>query len=390
MIDRFAIAATGNLLFGDGTFSELDNQVALRGFAHAALLSSRTFSSTERFSHAVEALRDRGIGVSVIPVSGEPTVASIDRISKAVADAGCDVVVGIGGGSALDSAKAVAVMALQLARRRDSVSVKRYLEGVGDLNPPAERLGLIAIPTTAGTGSEATKNAVVADIGPQGFKKSLRHDSYIPDLVIIDPLLAKGLPRAVTAASGLDALTQLMEAYTSTKANPFIDALALDAIGRIGNALPRLLESEASDPSLRSDMAYAAYISGMAIANSGLGYVHGLAGPLGGLHAAAHGVICGSLIAPINRAMVEIHALSGEPAVFKTKMEQIALLWGKRGMEGVLSHVEYITRIADFPRLGTFGFLEDELRSIGSKDVGRNSPVALPAEQVVSILLSLL
>jgi alcohol dehydrogenase class IV len=139
MIDRFAIAATGNLLFGDGTFSELDNQVALRGFAHAALLSSRTFSSTERFSHAVEALRDRGIGVSVIPVSGEPTVASIDRISKAVADAGCDVVVGIGGGSALDSAKAVAVMALQLAKNHDPISVKRYLEGVGDLTPPAER-----------------------------------------------------------------------------------------------------------------------------------------------------------------------------------------------------------------------------------------------------------
>ncbi|MBN2849925.1 MAG: iron-containing alcohol dehydrogenase, partial [Erysipelotrichaceae bacterium] len=273
MIDRFAIAATGNLLFGDGTFTELDNQVALRGFTHAALLSSRTFSLTERFALGVQALRKRGIGVSVIPISGEPTVASIDGVSRVVADAGCDVVVGIGGGSALDSAKAVAVMALQLARRQDTVSVKRYLEGVGDLFPPAERLGLIAIPTTAGTGSEATKNAVVADIGPQGFKKSLRHDAYIPDLVIIDPLLAKGLPREVTAASGLDALTQLMEAYTSTKANPFIDALALDAIGRIGNALPRLLESEPSDPSLRSDMAYAAYISGMAIANAGLGYV---------------------------------------------------------------------------------------------------------------------
>ena len=390
MIDRFAIAATGNLLFGDGTFSELDNQVALRGFTHAALLSSRTFSLTGQFTLGVEALRDRGIDVSVIPISGEPTVDSIDGISRSVADAGCDVVVGIGGGSALDSAKAVAVMALQLARRQDTVSVKRYLEGVGDLFPPAERLGLIAIPTTAGTGSEATKNAVVADIGPQGFKKSLRHDAYIPDLVIIDPLLAKGLPREVTAASGLDALTQLMEAYTSTKANPFIDALALDAIGRIGNALPRLLESEPSDPSLRSDMAYAAYISGMAIANAGLGYVHGLAGPLGGLHAASHGVICGSLIAPINRAMVEAHAQSGEPAVFKTKMEQIAVVWGKKGMEGVLSHVEYISRIADFPRLGTFGFLEDELRSIGSKEAKRNSPVAIPAEQVVSILLSLL
>jgi len=387
---RFSIAATGNLLFGDGTFSELDNQVALRGFTHAALLSSTTFSLTERFSHGLKALRERGIGVSVIPISGEPTVAAIDTISKTVAQAGCDVVVGIGGGSALDSAKAVAVMALQLAKRKDAVSVKRYLEGVGDLAPPAERLGLIAIPTTAGTGSEATKNAVVADIGPQGFKKSLRHDAYIPDLVIIDPTLAKGLPRAVTAASGLDALTQLMEAYTSTKANPFIDALALDAIGKIGNALPRLLESEPSNPSLRSDMAYAAYISGMAIANAGLGYVHGLAGPLGGLHAAAHGVLCGSLIAPINRAMVEAHAQSGEPAVFKTKMEQIATVWKKRGMEGVLSHVEYISRIAGFPRLGTYGFLAEELRSVGSKEVRRNSPVAIPTEQVVSILLSLL
>ena len=390
MIDRFTIAATGNLLFGDGTFSELDNQMALRGFTHAALLSSRTFSLTERFSLGVEALRARGIDVSVIPISGEPTVDSIDGISRRVADTGCDVVVGIDGGSALYSAKAVAVMALRLAGQQESVSVKRYLEGVGDLLPPAERLGLIAIPTTAGTGSEATKNAVVADIGPQGFKKSLRHDSYIPDLVIIDPLLAKDLPRGVTAASGLDALTQLMEAYTSTKANPFIDALALDAIGKIGNALPRLLESELSDPSLRSDMAYAAYISGMAIANAGLGYVHGLAGPLGGLHAAAHGIICGSLIAPINRAMVEAYVQTGEPAVFRNKMEQIAVLWGRSGMEGVVSHLEDISRIAAFPQLSTFGFSEDELRAIGLKDVKRNSPISIPSEQVVSILLSLL
>ena len=389
MMERFTIASTGNLLFGPGTFAELDHQLALHGYMHVAFISSRTLSGTDRFLGVVRTLRAKGIAATVFTVSGEPTVASIDAVSESVATSGCDVVVGIGGGSALDSAKAVSVMALQLVTQKTSISVKRYLEGVGDLTPPCERLPLIAIPSTAGTGSEATKNAVIADIGPKGFKKSLRHDAYIPDLVIIDPSLAVGLPRAVTAASGLDALTQLMEAYTSNKANPFIDALALDAIGKAGNALPRLLETDPSDISSRSDMAYAAYISGMSIANSGLGYVHGIAGPLGGLHAAAHGILCGSLIAPVNRAMAGTHAHTDAYGIFTGKMERIARLWHVEGLDGVVTHLEKLSGLANFPRLRTFGFTEPELRTIGSKEVGRNSPVLIPSDNLVDILLSL-
>ncbi|MDD3942706.1 MAG: iron-containing alcohol dehydrogenase, partial [Sphaerochaetaceae bacterium] len=291
-----------------------------------------------------------------------------------------DVVVGIGGGSALDTAKAVAAMAplWAVGPRSDTVSVRRYLEGVGDLAPPPHRLPLIAIPTTAGTGSEATKNAVIAEIGPDGFKKSLRHDAYVPDHVIIDPTLAIGLPRQISSASALDALTQLLEAYTSINANPYIDALALDAIGRVGNALRAFLEKGEDSVPLRSELAYGAYISGIALANAGLGYVHAIAGPLGALHHAPHGVICANLIEPVNRAMMEV----ARDTVFLEKMERVSRLWG----EGVVDRLGRLVRLAGLPRLGTFGYTAAELAAIGEKATGRTSPVTLKSEDIVRIL----
>lgn len=383
MMANFSIAATGNLLFGADSFGELPRLLHAHGYLRAAFITSKTFSLQPRFAVIAGNLHAFSINLEVYPVSGEPTVESIDAIASEVARTGCDVVVGIGGGSALDSAKAVSAMA-PLYRGDippQDRSVRRYLEGVGDLAPPADRLPLFAVPTTAGTGSEATKNAVVAEVGPHGFKKSLRHDSYIPDQVILDPALAVGLPHSVTAASGLDALTQLLEAYTSVSSNPFIDALALDAIGRVGNSLGPLLSGATDTVELRAQMAYGAYISGIAIANAGLGYVHGLAGPLGALHHAAHGAVCANLVAPVNRAMMEVATPS-----FARKMECIGELWHA----DPLAHLQHLTELAALPRFGDFGFTKGELDAIGAKDMRRNSPVALTPATVTGILHSLL
>lgn len=383
MIPQFSISATGNLLFGEGAFTQLPAQLKGREFNRVALCVGGGILPTTHFEQFLKELQSMEISTTIIAVEGEPSVDSIDSATRRVKDGECEIVVGIGGGSALDTAKAVAVM----AKQGEQLSVKRFLEGVGDLTPPSIRLPLYALPTTAGTGSEATKNAVISQVGEDGFKKSLRHDNYIPDLVIIDPLLALSAPATVTAASGLDALTQLLEAFTSTKANPFIDSLALPALAMVGHALPRLLDGEGDSVALRGEMAYSAYISGMAIANSGLGYVHGLAGPLGSLHDVPHGVVCGLLICGINKALLK-EAPQG--SLFLTKMGRVANLWGVDGVDGLLEYLEKLAHLAKLPRLATYGFTKEELTTIGRQNLKRNSPVELASDVVVDLLHSLL
>jgi alcohol dehydrogenase class IV len=185
-----------------------------------------------------------------------------------------------------------------------------------------------------------------------------------------------------SAASGLDALTQLMEAYTSTRANLYIDSLALGAIGKLGLALPQLLNGHLDDITLREDMAYAAYISGLAIAHAGLGYVHGLAGPLGALHHAPHGVICGKLIGPINAALLA----QPESNTYHDKLRCIASLWNLKDPSAVIRHIESIVAQAQFPSLKSYGYTLEELKHIGLANPKRNSPVSLEENQLVAIL----
>lgn len=386
MVERFSLAATGNLSFGEGVFGDLPAILAQKGYRRVGFVTSRTFYQSQTCSSFLDQCDTRSVSIHPYPVSGEPTVESIDALVDRCVSDGCDVVVGVGGGSALDTAKAVSVMARYRTLSGETVSVKRFLEGVGDKLPPNGRLPLVAVPTTAGTGSEATKNAVIASIGPHGFKKSLRHDSYIPDLVIIDPALALTVPHGITAAAGLDALTQLLEAYVSVKANPFIDALALQAISLIGHALPRLLDGALDRIDLRSDMAYAAYISGYAIANTGLGYVHGFAGPLGGLHAAPHGAICGTLIGPIHRAMVYEAERTDKEHILLEKFCRIASLWDVDGAQGVVEHIETLVDRAGLPSLDTYGFTKGEVLELAEKDLSRNSPIKLPKDVLIPLL----
>jgi alcohol dehydrogenase class IV len=244
------------------------------------------------------------------------------------ASIGSAAVVAVGGGSALDAGKAIAAMLGMAAGSAETSAagasagsaagpaadssvgmfarseagikalprVEEYLEGVGSKAPDGRRIPFIACPTTAGTGSEATKNAVISRIGAGGFKKSLRHEGYIPDTAIVDPELAIPCPPSVSAAGGLDALTQLVEAWTSPQANPFIDSLCASGVSSIARSFPRVL-ADGADLEARSGMAYAAYLSGIALANAGLGSVHALASAVGSRFPIPHGVVCGTLLA---------------------------------------------------------------------------------------------
>jgi alcohol dehydrogenase class IV len=386
----FSLAATGSLLFGNNKLENLPRLLTGRGIHHVAIILSSTFSHSNTFMSLEHSCTNQGVAVSAYPVSGEPSVDMVDGLSAEIAAGEATAIVGIGGGSVLDTAKAVSVMVLQI-RENGAVSVQRFLEGVGDTPPPAKRLTLIAVPTTAGTGSEATKNAVIAKIGKNGFKKSLRHDAYIPDLVIIDPLLFINLPRSVVAASGLDAITQLLESYLSTDANPYSDALALDALERAGRAFPLLLTSNGKDPATWAEMAYSAYISGITMSSAGLGYVHGLAGPLGGLHEIPHGVACAQLLAPITKAIIQKLIEQGaETSITWVKLLKLVSAWQLENVQSIIPFLDRLAALVDLPSFATYGFTRQELLLLSSKAAKRGSPVTLDTVRIEEILLNLL
>src|SRR5215471_8737394 len=270
---RFEFATAQRIVFGEGAVRDVP--AAARGFGKRAILVRG--SSADRAAALRAALEAAGMSCAEFVVAGEPTV---ELIRSAPRDA--DLVVAIGGGSVLDAGKAIAAMTTNPGDPLD------YLEVIGRGQPlKAAAAPCIAIPTTAGTGSEVTRNAVLAS--PQhGVKASLRSAGMLPRLAVVDPELTWSLPRAVSAATGLDALTQLIEPYCSVRANPMTDALCVEGIRCAARALPRVCANGA-DREARSEMAWASLLGGMALANAGLGAVHGFAAPIGGMFPAPHG-----------------------------------------------------------------------------------------------------
>ncbi|MFW5710248.1 MAG: iron-containing alcohol dehydrogenase, partial [Bacteroidota bacterium] len=264
----------------------------------------------------------------------------------------------------------------------------------GAVEPGPEKVPFIAVPTTSGTGSEATKNAVISETGTNGFKKSLRHNNYVPDVALIDPQLILECPPDVTAASGMDALCQLLESFVSLNATEFTDILAFDGLKRVRKSL-LITYLSGNDLDARSNMAYGAYISGITLANAGLGTVHGLASPLGGYHNIPHGVVCGTLLAETTAKTVQ-HLISDQPShpSLKKYARVGRLFSGKENLsipayaEILVESLYELTYKLQIPGLGDYGIKEDDFDRIATSASNKNNPVKLEKSEIIEILKS--
>ena len=283
-------------MFGDGSLNKVPTLAVQYGQRMLLVTGACSFRESPFWASFTEGVKSRGMDYETCAVTGEPSPQLVDEAARQFRNAGIEVVVGIGGGSVLDAAKAIAGLL------RIPNSVMDYLEGVGpELPYHGPSVPFIAVPTTAGTGSEATKNAVLSVQGEHGFKKSFRHEMLVPEYAVIDPQLLETCPPAQIAANGMDALTQLLESYVSLKANPFTDALAMSGIRAVRDGLFDWVDDTPRASEGRAAIAYAALLSGITLAQVGLGSVHGLAAPLGAFFPIPHGVVCGTLVATCTR-----------------------------------------------------------------------------------------
>jgi alcohol dehydrogenase class IV len=309
MVNSFRFACLPELLFRNGSIAELPGLTGKLDKPVVLVTGRRSFTESQRGKKLLHLLEEKDTTVYHVSVPGEPSSAMIDNAVDRNRGNDIKMVVAIGGGSVLDAGKAISAMLTVPG------SVRDYLEGMGHQEHPGTKIPIIAIPTTSGTGSEATKNAVISEVGPQGFKKSLRHNHFVPDVAILDPELTLGCPPEITAASGMDCFTQLTEAFLSDKASEYTDAFARLGLNAIKNSLVKSVRN-GEDINARTDMSFAALNSGICLANAGLGTVHGFASAIGGRYNIPHGLICGTLMAATNRVNVrELRASSGNHAL---------------------------------------------------------------------------
>lgn len=386
MISPFSIASTPQLYFGSGKFSVLHSTIRTYGKNVLLITGARSFLTSEQGAVLPDQLRGAGFSFEHFIIPSEPTPKMIDEAVRRFISFNGDVVVAIGGGSVLDAGKAISAM-LPL-----NEPVKDYLEGVGTKNHPGFKVPFIAVPTTSGTGSEATKNAVISETGEHGYKKSLRHNNFVPNVAIIDPVLTVGCPKPTTASSGMDAFTQLLESYLSIAANPITDSLAIEGLQQISKSLRKAFD-DGSDIEARAGMSLAAYLSGITLANAGLGLVHGFASSLGGFFDIHHGVICSALMPACNTITVR--------KLRKTKSNDIALhKYARTGkifamesnrnddyyIDYLLSLIEEWTINMKIPKLSEEGVSSKHFEKIIAVTDNKNNPIALDHDEMVEAL----
>ncbi|MGD9100388.1 MAG: iron-containing alcohol dehydrogenase [Anaerolineae bacterium] len=379
---RFEFATATRIIFGTGTLREIGPLAAEMG-RRALVVTGREAARAEPL---LEALSAEGIGSAIFAVQGEPTTEIVQQGVEQAREAACDLIVGFGGGSAVDAGKAIAAL---LTNGGD---VLDYLEVIGQgkalTQPPAP---YIAIPTTAGTGAEVTRNAVLAS--PQHrVKVSLRSALMLPRLALVDPQLTYNLPPQITASTGLDALAQVVEPFVSHQANPLTDALCREGIRRAARSLRRVYE-QGDDPAAREDMALASLLGGLALANAKLGVVHGFAGVLGGMFPAPHGAICGRLL-PYAMS-VNVQALkerAPESAALRRYDEVAQILSGDKdasASEGV-TWVQALCQVLQTPPLSAYGVTRGDFSTLVQKTAvassTRGNPIELTPDEMEDIL----
>ena len=381
---RFEFATATHILFGEGMAREVAPAAAAMG--RRALLV--TGVSRERAAPLAAQLEAAGVACAPFTVPGEPTVEMIRAGAAYARDESRDLVIAMGGGSAIDAGKALAAM---LANPGDPLD---YLEVIG-AGRPLERTSapFIAIPTTAGTGSEVTRNAVLAS-PEHRVKASLRSAGMLPRLAVVDPELTFDLPRSITASTGLDALTQCIEPYVSVRANPMTDLVCVEGIRRAAAALPRVWEN-GRDREARGEMAWASLLGGMALANAGLGAAHGFAAPVGGMFAAPHGAICAALLPHVMEMNVQaLRARAPGSAPLRRYEEVARLLTGQShaAAEDGVRWVAALCRKLEIPPLRAYGVTGSDIPDLVAKAAHASSmkgnPIALTSEELRRIVSS--
>jgi alcohol dehydrogenase class IV len=379
---RFELATATRIVFGPGTVDGVGAWTRELG-RRALVVTGRTPERADRVRMQLEAAQ---VASSVFTVAHEPELETVEAGVVRARDAGCDVVIGMGGGSALDTAKAIAALVASTGTILD------YLEVIGQGRPltrPA--IPCIAIPTTAGTGSEVTRNAVLSSPGHR-VKVGLRSPYLLPRLAVVDPLLTRDVPRPITASTGLDALTQLIEPYLSCRANPITDALCVEGLRRAPTALRRAC-ADGADLQAREAMALASLMSGLALANAGLGAVHGFAGPIGGMFGAAHGAICAALLPHVmagNLRAIDARA-TDHPA--RRRFDEVARLLTGRHDATAADGVEWLRALVeelDIPPLSAHGVTTAHVGEVVSQASRASSmkanPLELTDEELAEIL----
>ena len=316
----FSIGRLPRVEFGVGTFARVPDIIARYGNRAMLVTGSRSFPSTPQWNNLISAFGERNITWHHITIDSEPSPQQIDDVVAGYAGTNIDVVLGVGGGSALDAAKAIAGLL------RVQNSVMDYLEGVGaELPYEGPAVPLVAVPTTAGTGSEATRNAVLSKTGAGGFKKSFRDEQLVAEYAVVDPDLLVSCPPRVIATNGMDALTQLLESFVSCGPMPLPTPSRSAVCTRcVMDCFPGTRNSLEETATARSCMAYAALLSGITLAHCGLGSVHGLASPLGAFYPIPHGVVCGTLVATCTAVNIEALKSRAPDSVALAKYAEVA------------------------------------------------------------------
>jgi alcohol dehydrogenase class IV len=381
MVTNFEFATAARIVFGHGRVGELPSLIRQFG-SRAFVVTGR---SSERFEPVLSSIQSGGIIPTLFTIASEPDVSTVQNGAALAREAQCEVVVALGGGSVIDGGKAIASLS------SNAGDVFDYLEVIGKAQPLTNAaLPIVAVPTTAGTGAEVTRNAVLHS-PEHRVKASLRSPYLLPRVALIDPELTFTLPPPLTGSTGLDALTQVIEPFVSRRATPMTDAFCREALPRVARSLRRAYD-KGDDAGARSDMALAGLLGGLALANAGLGAVHGFAAPIGGMFSAAHGTVCAALLPDVMDA--NIRAAQERKAIEITRRynEVARALTGvatARASDGV-QWVRDLCLHLQVPRLSTFGIDRGDFSDLVAKAVDSSSmkgnPIELTPVQLAEIL----
>jgi alcohol dehydrogenase class IV len=379
---KFEFATAPRIIFGGGAAAQIPAEVKNLG-SRALLVTGK---SPQRAQKLATGLSAQGVSAKIFHVAGEPEISTVETGVAFARKENCDFVIALGGGSVIDAGKAMAAM---LANEGE---VLDYLEIIGRGKSITKPIApFIAVPTTAGTGSEVTRNAVLASPAYK-VKVSLRSPLMLPRVAVVDPELTYDLPPALTASTGLDALTQLIEPYVCTRANPMTDGFCEQGIGGAARSL-REAVFNGQNKSAREDMALASLFGGMALANAGLGAVHGFAGPIGGMFSAPHGAICAALLPQVMAANLRALRERDENHPALPRFQKIAaLLTGTReaSADAGIEWVQNLVNDLPIPKLGAYGIREEHVAEIvakaGNASSMKASPIVLTPDELARTL----